>query len=82
MAGTLGSSRTDTGTCSGGPVRVAPGVDMVVDVVVIVCDSSCFLGPLRPYNAAVVAAPTAADAPATMARVNLDMSLAGGGIRD
>ena len=30
-----------------------------------------------PYKAAVVAAPTAADVPATMARLNLDIAIAG-----
>ena len=39
---------------------------------------SCFLLPVKPKRAAVVAAPTAADAPATAASVNLDMLLTGG----
>lgn len=39
---------------------------------------SCLLLPVTPKSAAVVAAPTAADAPATAASVNLDMLLTGG----
>ena len=66
------------GTGGGGVVRVA-SVDTVVVVVAIVCVSWLLL-PLRPQSAAVVAAPAAADAPATMARVNLDMLRAAGGI--
>ena len=75
--GTVGSSRR-IGT-GAGALRVVLG--MVVLVVVIVCVSSCRRGPLKPYTAAVATAPTAADAPATIASVNLDILCAGEGIK-
>jgi len=81
MKGTVRSSRrTGSGRGGAGVVRVAPGEVTVVVVVVIACTSSGLLRPPKPYRAAVVAAPTAADVPATIARVNLDMLLAGGGM--
>jgi hypothetical protein len=54
-------------------------LEIVVVVVDIVCVSGCRRPPI-PYSAAVVAAPTAADAPATIANVSLDMLLEGGGM--
>ena len=54
--------------------------EMVVVVVVIVCVSCALL--LKLYSAAVVAAPAAADAPATIARVNLDILGIAGGMRE
>lgn len=74
MMGTLGSSRViGIGAGGGGIVRVAPGVATVVVVVAIVVAGDSFLLP-RPNRAAVVAAPTAAEAPATTAMVNLDIA--------
>lgn len=55
---------------AGGGGAVREGVDAVVVVVVVVTVSFRFP---RPYAAAVVAAPIAADVPAMRARVNLDM---------
>lgn len=78
--GTFGSSRViGIGAGGEGVVRVAPGVATVVVVVAIVVAGDSFLLP-RPNRAAVVAAPTAAEAPATTAMVNLDMAGEGGGI--
>ena len=81
IAGTRGSSRnTGTGTGAGGAGDVLDGpfdVDRVDVVATVVCASVCFLcDPPKPIKAAVVAAPTAADAPATRARVNFDMTFA------
>ena len=71
--GTVGSSRR-----IGKEADEAWDVEgVVVLVAVIVCVSSCRRGPPKLYTAA---APTAADAPATIARVNLDMLFAASGI--
>jgi hypothetical protein len=55
----------------GGRGAVFQGTAMVGDVAVTACAGSCCL--LAPKNTAVVAAPTAAEAPATAARVSLLM---------
>lgn len=72
MKGGFGSSRA-IGTGGG-------GVDLVGNGVVAVMVGVCSLGLPMPNRAAVVAAPTAAEAPATMAIVTLDMAADGGGI--
>jgi hypothetical protein len=54
--------------------------DTVVEVVVTWTGDS--LGFCRPKMAAVVAAPTTADVPATMARVSFDMFAAGADMRE
>lgn len=72
MKGGLGSSRV-IGTGGAGPVLVG---DAALAVMVDVCS---FDLPM-PNSAAVVAAPTAAEAPATMAMVTFDMFADGGGI--
>lgn len=76
--GTFGSSRR-IGTGGGGVVRDASG-GIVIVAVGIVCISRPRRPPI-PKSAAVVAAPTAADAPATIASVNFDMAFAGGGVQ-
>lgn len=68
-----------TGAGGGGVVRVALGFETVVVVVAMVVAGDSFLLPI-PYRATVVAAPTAAEAPATTAMVNLDMAGDGDGI--
>ena len=80
--GMVGSSWRTPASGRSTPVRVALGIVVVVGVVVVVASFGvCLLDPPNPYIAAVVAAPTAADAPATMASVNFDMLLAGDGIQ-
>lgn len=69
-AGTFGSSRrTGTGADERGPEgKVGADIGAAGNV----CADAC-CGFLVPKNAAAVAAPTAADAPATTASVNFDM---------
>jgi hypothetical protein len=67
------------GAGGGGSVREAAEAVVVVAVVVVVVVVS--LGFPLPNKIAVVAAPTAAEAPATTARVNFDIAGGGGGIQ-
>lgn len=68
------------GAGGGGVVRVEPGDATVAVVVAMVAAGDSFL-LVAPNRAAVVAAPTAAEAPATTAMVNFDMAGDGGGIQ-
>lgn len=79
IMGPGGPSRRGTGRGAGGVVRV-PGGATVVVVAAIVWPGCSFLLPM-PNRAAVVAAPTAAEAPATTAMVNLDMATGVAGIQ-
>jgi hypothetical protein len=71
IAATALGSSVPTAIGPGGRGAVLEGTAMVGEVAVTACAGSCCL--LVPKNMAVVAAPTAAEAPATAARVNLLM---------